>query len=147
MKKIKIEYWVLGLGALVFLVGALIYPLRDYLGRVDGVFLESFSAFSHALFFVLAWGFPYISKYSIIWGGVIITIIITWFEYMQDDYLAYFIDYLPQIVINYARNGSFDQQDVNAGYLGAILAVFIGIIVASYRVRMEKPATEKMLSD
>lgn len=127
------------IGALAFLVGFLIYPLRIYLGHANGMFMESFSALSHALFFVLAWGYPYVAIGSIIWGGVLITAIITWFEYMQDDfYLEYFVDYLPQIIINYARNGAFDQQDVYAGYLGAIIAMIIGIVVAMRRPKIEE---------
>lgn len=131
LKNIKIEYWLLLLGAGAFSVGALIYPLRIYTGRVDGVFMESFSAFSHAFFFVLAWGFPYVSVRSIVFGGVLITAIVTWFEYLQDpEFLVIFADYLPTMIYNYAHNGLFDAQDVNAGYVGSALAVMIGIVVA-----------------
>lgn len=138
LKKIRIQHWIILLGAAAFLMGALIYPLRIYLGHANGVFLESFSAFSHAFFFVLAWGYPYLVIESIIFGGILITVIITWFEYMQDDYyLEFFIDYLPQIIINYARNGAFDQQDVYAGYLGTLMAMIIGIWVTMRKKKLE----------
>lgn len=139
LKKIKIEHWALLFGALAFLVGALIYPLRTYIGRVDGVFMESFSALSHALFFVLAWGFPYISIRSVIFGGVLITAIITWFEYLQDpDFLLIFADYLPNMIYNYAHNGKFDGQDVMAGYVGSALAIIIGVLVAARKAKLHQ---------
>lgn len=126
------------LGALAFGLGAAIYPLRAYIGRVDGVFMESFSAFSHAFFFVLAWGFPYISIRSIVLGGVLITVMITWFEYLQDpEFLLIFQDYLSQMIYNYANNGKFDAQDVMAGYVGSALAVLIGIWVAVRKNKRE----------
>lgn len=49
---------------------------------------------------------------------------------MQDDYyLDIFVEYLPQIIINYAKSGAFDQQDVYAGYVGSAIAIIIGIYV------------------
>ena len=134
LNSIKIEHWVFLLGVLAFAVGAGIYPLRTYIGRVDGLFMESFSAFSHALFFVLAWGYPYVSARSIVLGGIIITAMITWFEYLQDPaFLSIFADYLPNMIYNYAYNGKFDAQDVMAGYVGSALAVMMGIWVVMRR--------------
>ncbi|PCI88452.1 MAG: hypothetical protein COB24_02860 [Hyphomicrobiales bacterium] len=138
LNNIKIEHWTILFGLLVFSIGALIYPLRTYIGGVNGVFMESFSAFSHAFFFVLAWGFPYSSIRSIILGGVLITAMVTWFEYLQQpEVLLVFENYLPNMIYNYASNGRFDSQDVMAGYVGSALAVVIGSIVVLRKNKQE----------
>ncbi|MBL1419858.1 MAG: hypothetical protein COC24_005045 [Alphaproteobacteria bacterium] len=138
LNNIKIEHWIILFGLLVFSIGALIYPLRTYIGNANGVFMESFSAFSHAFFFVLAWGFPYSSIRSIILGGVLITAMVTWFEYLQQpEILLIFENYLPNMIYNYANNGKFDAQDVMAGYVGSTLAVIGGIMVVLRKSKQE----------
>lgn len=107
----------------VFILGALIYPLRTIVGGLDGVFFGSFPAFSHALFFVLAWAYPFKSGQSLIIGSMLVGMIITAFELLQKlEVLSGLQGYLPGTIINYAKHGIYDPLDIAAGFLGIAVA-------------------------
>lgn len=120
------EYWILIGGALLFGVGALIYPYRALSGQSGGTFLGNWPAFSHALFFTLLWAFPYRSMQTTLTGAALVALVVTAFETLQHPpALAGVEAALPAIVIDYARHGVFDWQDILAGLIGVALAVSI----------------------
>ena len=118
----------------IFILGALIYPLRTIVGGLDGAFIGSFSAFSHALFFVLAWAYPFKSGQSLIIGSVLVGAIVTAFELLQKpEVLLGLQDYLPDSVINYAKHGIYDPLDIAAGFLGIAGAGAIALTLTGKR--------------
>lgn len=131
--KLELKHYLLLFGFLAFIIGALIYPYRAHYGPVRGMFFESFSALSHTLVFVIAWGYPFKSIKSILFGGVLMTILVSGFELLQkDENWQYYQDYLPNVVLNYAKNGVFDAQDMWAGVLGSAIAMVLGILVVKF---------------
>lgn len=124
------KYLILILSFLVFVIGALIYPYRAWSGHSRGIFLQNFSAFSHSFFFVMLWSYPYLSRKTVIIGGVIITALITPFELLQKEEIRnHFDTFLPQTVLDYGRYGTFDARDLVAGLMGAIFAVLVCLAI------------------
>ena len=118
------RHWAMVGASGVFILGALVYPLRAYMGGLDGVVFGSFSAFAHALFFALAWAYPFHSKRSLFIGAAVIGVIVTGFELLQiPEYWQSLQGRLPDVVLNYAKAGVFDPLDIAAGLLGISVAV------------------------
>lgn len=128
------RHWVMICASGVFILGALIYPLRTVIGLTDNVFIGNFSAFSHALFFVLAWAYPYRSAKSLAIGAMLVATIVTGFELLQKPaFLASVERYLPDAVINYAKHGIYDPLDIAAGFLGVAMAGVIVLLLVGKR--------------
>lgn len=127
---IRSEHKVIAVAAVAFVLGALVYPFREWSGRSGGLILESYPAFSHALFFTLLWAYPFKSLRSILTGGVLILVLITVFELIQNQHILKQIAlWLPKDVADYGRFGIYDPQDIAAGACGVITAVIVSRLV------------------
>lgn len=113
----------LAAAVLAFIIGALIYPLREAKLLSDSVFWGSYGAFSHALLFALLWSFPFTSRRVAKTGSFIILAICTTFEIAQHPNVAEIIRaWEIPFLAGYASLGIFDYYDIGAGFLGVILS-------------------------
>lgn len=127
---VRTEHKIIAGAALAFIAGALVYPYREWSGQSGGWFLESYPAFSHALFFALLWAFPFASLRSAITGAALILGLITMFELLQNQHiLTQVTPWLPESIAHYGRAGIYDPQDIAAGACGVIVATFLVMVV------------------
>lgn len=106
--------------SVVFLAGALCYPLRAISVQSDPVWLGVFPAFAHAAFFTFA--LATLGRMNRRHAALFVGVASSAFEFMQHAAIWNSLP-LPSVMMDYAAHGTFDSLDVAVTWIGVLVGL------------------------